>query len=257
MLSPSQNWYICPDYSFFTVTHRNGTSWTFSVKEQLGIDFVGEFGFLHWTVDENFLYFSLYYRDENSNYDSANANALFRMDLSNGKVTPVLGKIDPDAKNIYFVSISPTDRRLAYSIYRTYQGNVISPIKLHLLDLATGKEQEFSLEPEYYSIVGVVWSGDGRQLAYTLYAAQESGRDINDICDYLYSIKFLDLTNFETTTFVKNGPINTCTDSVSFGVLAVFADRVLLEKNGDTWIYNVKSQKLKLQATATPWLPDE
>jgi hypothetical protein len=252
-LSPNRNWYICGGGPFFTVISRDGARWEFNPKDQFGFDYQGIIKTLYWSSDGNFLYFSMM-EDflKQTAPATSNANALLRMDLSNGKVAIVFGKIDISSQAAYFVSISPTGRRVAYVTYRTYTGNVPESLRLYMLDLKSGAEKSYALEPDYYELGYIVWSSNGNQLAYKLYSSNGSLRDSNEVCDYFYSIKFLDLTNDKSITFVKNAEINTCTESVSFDVLNVSDTQITLEKEDELWMYDVEEQRLTLQGSITP-----
>ncbi len=241
--SPTHTWYICGPSWYFAVINQNGTSWIFSAKEQFGFDYQGEIRLLKWTPDEKFLYFSLITQLEWTDPQTANANALFRMNLSNGKVSPVVGKIDVNTKSMYYISISPSSRRLAYALQQTP-----ASIKLHILDLVNGEEKEIEIEPEYVELGGLVWSETELQLAYSVVAFEKNGDD----CNMLNSLKFLDLKKMEATTFIKKESYNRCTDHIGFEIVAVSTNEVTLKRSDEIWVYDVNRQRLLLQGTMTP-----
>ena len=250
-LSPSKQWYVCGGGPDFNVINIDGTSWHFSLQEQLGIEYYSDLRLLHWTSDEIFLYFSVMNPIDGPSPIPANAEALFRMDLSTGKVATLLNGItkDPANQHLYAVSISPTSRRLAYSMGMGESSIDGRPqTKLHLIDLQNSDEKVIPIEPEYSTIGEFVWSKNGQQLAYTLYSYAD------DYCKDAYSIRWLNLVDDNAITFIKNIPLDSCSNGPTpkFNVVAVSSSQVMLKKGDDPWMYDVETQKLKLQVTATP-----
>jgi hypothetical protein len=246
--SPQGDWYVCGDGGKFEVVNRNGLAWDFSSETELGIEYYGDFRLIHWTQDQKFLYLAVMNPVDGPGPLTANAEALLRMNLSNGKVTVMLGKIDADASNddFYAVSISPTSRRLVYSNGYIYRAAPASK-KLHIVDLQSGEEKILPIDPEYNQIGNFVWSNDGLKLAFTLYATPE------DYCQYSYSIRLLDLTTLDATTFIKNIAIDQCGEvPYEYNVVSILDNSVMLEKNGEIWKYELLTQRLSLQATITP-----
>ena len=251
-VSPQKDWVICGSGANFKVMHRDGMTWQFSAQDQFGVEYYGDFHMIHWTADEKFLYFAVMNPLDGAGPITSNAEALFRMDLTNGKVTIVLGTVnieDPANQNFYVVSISPTSRRLVYSINPVYSGDVRPQTKLHLVDLQSGDEKIIPIEKEYVTIGSFVWSEDGQQLIYKLY-----GDSFEAFCGYLYSVRLLNLANDDSITFIKNESYNEClgTTPYEFEVRSVSADQITLEKGNKIWAYDTESQKLKLLGTVTP-----
>jgi len=181
-LSPQENMYVCGGGNDFTVMRRDGDPWHFSAQEQFGTEYYGDFMLMHWTADEQYLYFALMNPMDGVGPMTANADVLFRMDLSDGKVTTTLGdlNIDDPGRDFYVVSISPTSRRLAYSGGYVYR-DVRPQTKLHLVDLKTGQEKIIPMDLEYSHIGKFVWSDDGLHLVYKLYYARD---EADDYCKY-------------------------------------------------------------------------
>jgi hypothetical protein len=249
LLSPKKNWYICGAYSAnaFKVINRNGTSWSFSAQKQFGFEYYGNIYLVHWTADENFLYVSVN-KDggDGPNQVNANAEALLRMDLSNGKVSVVLGSVSQTdlPEKLYVVSISPPSRHIAYSIYGS------SPQQLYIIDLQSGDKKVIDIDPEYQAVGNFAWSPNGQQLVYKLYTPVS---EKDGYCTYTYSIRLLNLGDFSSTTFVKNASINLCeSDLPEFYVVEISASEVVLKRRDEIWTYDVKSQRLELQSTVTP-----
>lgn len=229
--------------------HQDGALWSFSAQEQFGFEYDGGIRLLHWTADEKFLYFSLKrYAGDGPNPVDYNAEVLFRMDLSNGKVSIILGnpataKID-NPYNLYVVSISPTSRYLVYSI------DGPSLPQLHFIDLRSGDEKVIDIDPQYESIGDFSWSDVGRQFVYKLYVPP-SQKD--NYCSYTYSIRLLNLEDFSSTTFVKNERVDLCeSDLPEFNVVKISVSDVVLKQHENIWVYHIESQRLELQGTLTP-----
>jgi len=256
--SPSKRWYICGGSGGdFNLIDTGRASWRFSAKNQFDTDYDGSFSLLHWTGDEKFLYFAFINSVDGPFPITVNAEMLFRMDLSTGKVTIVLGDIPKNyaesaARHLYAVSISPTSRILAYAVDGPYTGDVPPQQKLHLVDLQNSDEKIIPIEPEYQTIGEFVWSEDGQQLVYTLYNFNLSAGDYTS-CKYAYSIRWLNLADYNAITFIKNISIDPCANNVDrFKVLNVSTGQVTLEKGNERWAYDVQSQRLELQGTVTP-----
>jgi hypothetical protein len=246
--SPSANWYICGDGYGFEVMHRDGTSWSFSPKEDYGIEYYGDIRLIHWTRDEKFLYFAVMNPLDGPGPITINAEALFRMELADGKITTILGSLDYDAiEGFYSLSISPTSRRLVYSKSPFYR-DVPHPKSLHIVDLQSGEETVLPIEARYNTIGRFVWSNDGLLLAYKLYNTSFEG-----YCEYSYSIRLLDLTDFTSITIVKDVIVEHCQQPPDeFNIQDEFDNAINLEKNGEIWQYDINAQRLRLISTPEP-----
>lgn len=247
-LSPSGYWYICGEGYGFEVINRDGTSWLFSPQQQYGLEYYGDIRFIHWTQDEKFLYFAVMNPLDGPGPITVNAEALFRMELADGKITTILGGLDLDTmEGFYTLSISPTSRRLVYSKSPFYR-DVPPPKMLHIVDLQSGEETTLPIEARYNTIGRFVWSNDGLLLAYKLYNMSFEG-----YCEYAYSIRLLDLTDFTSITFVKDVIVEQCQQSPDeFNIQGGFDNVINLEKDGEIWQYDIVDQRLKLVATETP-----
>jgi hypothetical protein len=241
LFSPKRIWYICDPASDFTVMNRHGTSWRFSSEDQLGIKDVGFARLFKWTSDEQFMYFSVMHPvDGGGDPFTPNAEAVLRMDLSNGKVTTVLGKPGNllTDYHLYTYSLSPTSRRLAYA--------QLGDDELHIVDLHSDDDKVVPIEPEFAQTGDFAWSDDEKMLAYKLYTEKKE-------CKFSYSIRLLNLTDLDAVTFIKNESIDQCTPPFpEFNIIDVSADQVILQKVNERWKYNIESQRLELQGTVTP-----
>ena len=251
-LSPSKKWYLCergdPQGADLLIIKNDGEFWRFSYYADFGVEYWGDIRYIKWAQDETYLYFSVMNPVDGPGPFTANAEALFRMDLSNGKVVKILGNIDYDDPNrdFYVVSISPTDRRLIYSDGYLWLGDK-PPTQLYINDLQTGTQTVIPVGVEFSQIGGFVWSEDGLQLVYKLYSTSD------DYCLYSYSIRLLDLKDMSSITFIKDMQVNQCGDRQAiYDILRVNSEAVVLEYQGQIWIYDIATKILRLQGTVTP-----
>lgn len=255
LLSPKKNWYLCTygDFNNFALVHQDGTLWEISAKEQFGFDYYGVIHLVRWTPDEQFLYISAKrYRGDGPNLLNINAEALFRLELPTRKVRRIIGNVaklqNPLDWDVYAVSISPTNRRLAYSQY-PLGADTVRP-DLHIVDLQTGQEDVIEIEPEYRAIGGFKWSDDGQLLVYKLHTPETSEPGG---CTREYSMRLLDLKGLSSNTFVKNLSVEYCVSGFpEFETINVLDEQIVLERNDGIWIYHINTQRLELRSTATP-----
>ena len=251
-LSPSKQWYLCergdPQGADLLIINSDGGRWRFSYNAAFGAEYWGDIRYFKWTQDETFLYFAVMNPVDGPGPFTANAEALFRMDLSSGNVVKILGGIDSDDPNrdFYVVSISPTDRRLVYSDGYLWQGNK-PQTKLYITDLQVGTQTIIPVGVEFSQIGGFIWSEDGLQLVYKLYSTSD------DYCLYSYSIRLLDLKNMSSITFIKDMPVNQCGDGQAiYDILSVTSEAVTLEYQEQIWTYDIETKKLHLQGAGNP-----
>ena len=114
----------------------------------------------HWTADSKFFYFSAdaYLGDGCGCFCYRDGAALFRLEMSSAKITPVLvyqGK----RTGTYSFSFSPNGRRLAY--VSNWEN------KLVIRDLQTGEENSIDFS-QYTETGNLVWSPDSQKLAFGL-----------------------------------------------------------------------------------------
>ena len=251
-LSPSKKWYLCergdPQGADLLIINSDGNTWRFSYFAAFGIEYWGDIRYFKWTQNETYLHFAVMNPVDGPGPFTANAEALFRMNLSNGNVVKVLGGIDYDDPNrdFYAVSISPTDRRLVYSDGYIWQDD--EPLtKLYIMDLQVGTLSVIPVGVEFSQIGGFVWSEDGLQLVYKLYSTGD------DYCQYSYSIRLLDLNNSSSITFIKDMQVNQCGDGeATYDILSVTSKAVTLEYQEQIWIYDIETKNLHLQGTGNP-----
>ncbi len=222
------------------VIHQDGRTWRFFYKDVSGVEYFGDIRYFAWTQDEAFLYFGVLNPADGPYPITANAEALFRMDLSDGSVSTLLGTLDYNNPNrdMYVASISPTSRRMAYSDGFIWHGEK-PQTKLHLVDLQSGAETVLSMDWKISQLGDFMWSDDGLYLAYKLYTFYE------DYCKYSYSITLLDITNMSPVSFLQDVPVDTCGNEPAVHEILSVSDReVILEFKGEKWIYEIENQKL-------------
>lgn len=100
---------------------------------------------------------------------------LYRLSAPSGDSTPVLDV----AGDVTGLAVSPDGRRIAYSMWADGPGESIcgGTHEIHVRDLASGQERVWATPGalRIYSIVGLVWSPDGRYVAFG-YGDQEVHR---------------------------------------------------------------------------------
>jgi hypothetical protein len=234
------NWGICDrDSHKFTLFNIDGRVWQYSY-EQLGVANEAEgpeymTRAIYWTNDEHYVYLTAF----PVGYDPlgpflGNGTALFQVNLEDGEIQTVLSPY-----YFYSISISPTGKYLAYVIFD-------EPLELVIQDLQSGEKWQTKLEPKYTQAGAFDWPSDESKVAYKLVID-------GDECSREYAIRILSIGDMQSTTIVDDTQVNTCqlTDPTYY-VVAVTNDSVILEQNGDIWVYKISTQQLSLQATATP-----
>jgi len=143
-----------------------------------------------WTTDGKYLFFYTYYATSGGECyigSTPSAAGLFRIDLSNGTVTPVL---QPQVQYLtYGFALSPTQRRLAY---------ISRAGGMNILDLQNGKSISLDLPPQTEA-GGFLWSSDGLSLAYSTATQLDTGTK--------YSIWFADSKNGQSALIFESKEI--------------------------------------------------
>jgi Tol biopolymer transport system component len=118
---------------------------------------------IKWTPDSKYLYFasgisysgggSCFYRGDD------NVEGLFRLDVNNGNISVVLPLVEDQVYMFspYYISFSPTGRRLIYEGYK----------EPRIIDLQTGEETILEI-PDGFASGSYVWSPNGSELAYSI-----------------------------------------------------------------------------------------
>lgn len=178
-----------------TIISQSNQKWQFFYKEYYGTPVPNLCTrLLHLTDDEKFLYFSLDAECEMIEPGFIASIGMFRMDLSDGKVSEILKAsydFDTDAGYYYSTSVSPTGRRLAYIF------NKDQPLKLSLLDLKTGEINSFPLDIKYTFGGQYRWSEDGTKLVFMLESVANY--------DHFISITYFDILKEDSmVTFIAD-----------------------------------------------------
>jgi hypothetical protein len=161
--SRDMNWVMCLEYPNFQFMNQDGKEWDFSYEEYMGRS-IDRTNFIHWSQDGQFVYFAGEGEHDSPYPFPYNAWFLLRLDLENGEIQKILpersSELYPNDWIYYVISISPTDRRLAYIINQPDLVNQIS-----ILDLKTGEEKNISIGQ--YGLAGwFSWSDDGTELSF-------------------------------------------------------------------------------------------
>ncbi len=174
VISPGGNWLaISCGYSnnqTLEIVNKAGQRWLLDFKDYLPADVISNGGTpmgglfpKHWTVDDQFLYFSSYIAFDGGGtcFYGFGTTGLFRINLETGIVTtvlPVLAELDG-----YLISFSPDGRMLAYGV--TYSAGLV------IVNLRTGEKNIINVEEN--SVGGFTWSPDSSQLAFSTCQADE------------------------------------------------------------------------------------
>lgn len=147
------------------ITRLDGTaSWKISFYETYG-KFVeiqdGKMKLYHWSNDSQFAYFIPYFccadapGDDYFNYFRISA-ALYRLDLTTGRITTTLAPDNADIFAGYAFAFSPNDKYLAYREHSD---------QLTLYTLKTGEMQKINLKDSWL-YGGFAWSADSKKIAF-------------------------------------------------------------------------------------------
>lgn len=159
-VSPDTNW-IAMDCryagDFFRVFQIHGNRvWDIPYSKIFPYypEFAGSVRALHWSEDSKHLYFAN--RSCCADIDAmTNGDILYKLNLQNGKwISFILG-------NFNYYSFSPDGQLLIYLLNN--QAGINKSIQLHLLNLATEKEQ--LINAGNFEMAWIVWKQDGKQLA--------------------------------------------------------------------------------------------
>lgn len=168
LISPEGNWAAaaCGYDSDQTlqIADQSGVVYTLKFSDYLSDYFADEFSGegnpmggltpLHWTADEQYLFFSPYFAwdGDATCFYGIGDGGLFRISLKDGKVSTIL----PISQMMqgYFFAFSSNDRYLAY-IYKD----------LHILDINSG--ENYSLKLKNSAIGDLTWSPDNTRLGFS------------------------------------------------------------------------------------------
>jgi len=137
-----------------------------------------------WTSDEQFAYLAV--QTSNAELPYPGYDALFRLDLSTGKLTPTLKPAIGHLTTDYVFRFSPGGSQLAY-----VNQNVL-PLRIVIYNLASGTEQSFSLDGTFGQAGSFLWSPDEKQLVFA------AGDSIGD------SVILFDLVTMKNEYLVKD-----------------------------------------------------
>jgi hypothetical protein len=109
-----------------------------------------------WTKDEKFAYLAVQTSNEESPYKGY--DALFRLDLSTGKLRPTLKPAIGPLATSYSFKFSPGGTMLAYF------NQLIQPLTIIILNTGTGDETKFTLDAKFTQGGSFLWSPDEKKL---------------------------------------------------------------------------------------------
>jgi len=189
-VSPDGNWVasdcrVAGDFFRIFQTHGN-LIWNISYSEifEFYPEFLGSVHVLHWSADGNYLYFAN--RSCCADIDAeTNGDALYRLNLQTGDWKLLI----PGIFNYYW--FFPDGQRLLYILNNQAGGFV----RLHLLDIKTGKEE--LMDVGNFEQAWVVWNHDGMRLALTT----QTGSAYTD--DSKFALVVVDLLQKKSQTIIQ------------------------------------------------------
>ena len=143
-----------------------------------------------WTGDETFAYLAVQSSPQDAPF--AGYDALFRLDLSTGQLTPTLRPAMGSQRTSYVFQFSPGGTQLAYV------NLMVQPLSIVLYNTQTGAENRIPLDARFSRAAGLVWSPDEKQL---LVSAQDTGANGGN------SVILFDLATMTNQYLVQNSPI--------------------------------------------------
>lgn len=140
-----------------------------------------------WTPDEQFAYLGVQTSTDKTPFKGY--DALFRLDLATGKLTPTLKPAVGSLATSYAFRFSPGGTQLAYV------NQAIHPLGIIIYNTGTGAEQRISLDARFTQAGGFVWSPDEKQLVVSVFDPGAHGGD---------SVILFDLATMKNTYLLQN-----------------------------------------------------
>jgi hypothetical protein len=237
-ISPDSQWAFCQDSKTVQVFSVNGTHWTYPIVATYSIDPLSgdEISGEYWTNDHRYFYFR-YIVHGDGGYFFGSTIALWRMDLTTGKVDEVLRPTIVERRfsgRFMDLSFSPSGRRLAY-IYQTEGSD------LNLVDMKTGALQVIPI-PDPYTLAGVfLWQPNGTSLILEM-----AGPEGDYSMPSYYGAMLVDLIDLSSILLVDHSP--------SYFRKQILTDDnvIFFNQDGYIWNLNFHTRRLGLEGTPTP-----
>ncbi len=147
---------------------------------------------VRWTKNEDFAYLAVQTSSADDPYRGY--DGLFRLNLSTGKVNPVL-------KPSIATSVTAATYAFQYSYYGNklaYINQAASPVVINIIDSATGEESKITLDARFRRGGSLLWSSDEKKLVVSVMDDGANGGN---------SVILYDLETSQNTYLVQKSPI--------------------------------------------------
>lgn len=122
---------------------------------------------VRWTMNQEYVYLAVPAVVRSTPYQGY--DGLFRLDLSNGKMTPVLRPSTAPLSVSYAFQFSPTGTKLAYI------NQSIETVTIVIDDSTTGSQKTITLDPRFVKAGSLLWSQDEKRLAVSAIDGDTNG----------------------------------------------------------------------------------
>lgn len=122
---------------------------------------------VEWTMNEDFVYLAAPALEEKLPYTSY--DGLFQLDLSTGKISPILRPATAPLSASYAFKFSPSRTKLAYI------NQSLPSVTIAIDDTTTGDEQTIKLDARFGLAGGLLWSPDEKQLIVSAVDTNSNG----------------------------------------------------------------------------------
>jgi hypothetical protein len=244
-ISPDGIWLaeICFDAKGMQISNRTGTETLLVPFDEVYSnpmlpDATGSVRPVHWSNDSQFLFFTVDLEaDRVIGSISETTSALFRIKLSDGRISQILG-------GYVYYSFSPTDRRLI-EVQESIQ-----PVKIVIHDLKTGMSNTISPvgDPLFSQAGDVIWSQDGLKFAVVAGYGWSYGDKTSE--QWIHSLIVVDMDNLSQQTIVQKIPM--WVDIISWDENDLITYTIFEKPSRISYKYDYNSRSIVWQATATP-----
>jgi len=191
----------------------------------------------YWSQNGNYLYLGIHQASDGGFGGFYNGSGLYKLDLRNGEMIEIIP--EEFMSRISFM-ISPDETKLVYSIQNK------EPRRIKIKDLANGSERILQLDKRYASAGAFAWSLTGDNLVFmVVQITEDEQREF--AYNYSYSFNQLNPITMEMKTILEGFDRWLKFSRWTDGNLLYFTDW-----DDDTWLLDLSSNSLVLEATATP-----
>jgi hypothetical protein len=240
-MSPDLTWTVCYNYKEVRLVNKDGVQWDFWVAQEYGIDsFPGEFRPLHWTQDGLYVYVVSYLIIDGGDIPFYGSEfALWRIYLLNGTVSeiirPVISYDGLLVHPLYDISISPTDRRLAFI------QQAATPMSVTIMDIQTGDEEIVPMPADMINAGIFAWSPDGTVLIVEMVGITGDSFEKTGF----FTLWYIDFANVSNGTFIEHS-------STDFRVVEKDDSFLTFTNSENIWQFDFHTHVFAFLGTVTP-----